>query len=46
MRKTCAILRDCFSLQLSAGGLSQALDRLIEPISINEFLFEMRGRLS
>ena len=28
MRKTCAILRDCFSLQLSAGGLSQALDRL------------------
>ncbi len=28
MRKTCAILRDCFGLQLSAGGLSQALDRL------------------
>jgi transposase len=28
MRKTCVILRDCFSLQLSAGGLSQALDRL------------------
>jgi transposase len=28
MRKTCAILRDCFSLQLSAGGLSRALDRL------------------
>ena len=28
MRKTCMILRDCFSLQLSAGGLSQALDRL------------------
>jgi transposase len=28
MRKTCAILGDCFSLQLSAGGLSQALDRL------------------
>jgi transposase len=28
MRKTCLILRDCFSLQLSAGGLSQALDRL------------------
>lgn len=28
MRKTCAILHDCFSLQLSAGGLSQALDRL------------------
>jgi transposase len=28
MRKTCAILRDCFSLHLSAGGLSQALDRL------------------
>ena len=28
MRKTCAILADCFSLQLSAGGLSQALDRL------------------
>jgi hypothetical protein len=28
MRKTCRILRDCFSLQLSAGGLSQALDRL------------------
>jgi len=28
MRKTCAILRDCFALQLSPGGLSQALDRL------------------
>jgi hypothetical protein len=28
MRKTCAILRDCFKLQLSPGGLSQALDRL------------------
>src|ERR1700758_3796299 len=28
MRKTCAILRDCFNLRLSAGGLSQALDRL------------------
>ena len=28
MRKTCAIFRDCFGLQLSAGGLSQALDRL------------------
>jgi transposase len=28
MRKTCAILHDCFSLQLSAGGLSQALDRV------------------
>src|SRR6516165_3114177 len=28
MRKTCAILADCFSLQLSAGGLSQALDRV------------------
>src|SRR5208283_6048441 len=28
MRKTCAVLRDCFSLQLSPGGLSQALDRL------------------
>jgi transposase len=28
MRKTCAILRDGFSLQLSAGGLSRALDRL------------------
>jgi transposase len=28
MRKTCVILGDCFSLQLSAGGLSQALDRL------------------
>ena len=28
MRKTCAILRDCFGLQLSPGGLSQALDRL------------------
>jgi len=28
MRKTCAILGDCFSLQLSVGGLSQALDRL------------------
>ena len=28
MRKTCAILRDCFDLRLSPGGLSQALDRL------------------
>lgn len=28
MRKTCAVLRDCFSLPLSPGGLSQALDRL------------------
>ena len=28
MRKTCAISHDCFSLQLSAGGLSQALDRV------------------
>src|ERR1700724_835905 len=28
MRKTCAVLRDCFSLQFSSGGLSQALDRL------------------
>jgi transposase len=28
MRKTCAVLHDCFGLQLSAGGLSQALDRL------------------
>jgi transposase len=28
MRKTCAVLRDCFGLLLSAGGLSQALDRL------------------
>ncbi len=28
MRKTCAVLHDCFSLQLSPGGLSQALDRL------------------
>jgi transposase len=28
MRKTCAVLRDCFGLQLSSGGLSQALDRL------------------
>lgn len=28
MRKTCALLRDCFGLQLSPGGLSQALDRL------------------
>src|ERR1700736_5319805 len=28
MRKTCTILRDCFELQLSPGGLSQALDRL------------------
>jgi transposase len=28
MRKTCAVLRDCFGLQLSPGGLSQALDRL------------------
>jgi transposase len=28
MRKTCVVLRDCFGLQLSPGGLSQALDRL------------------
>src|SRR6201993_2321683 len=28
MRKTCAVLRDCFGMQLSSGGLSQALDRL------------------
>jgi len=28
MRKACAVLRDCFGLQLSPGGLSQALDRL------------------
>jgi len=28
MRKTCAVLRDCFGLQLTSGGLSQALDRL------------------
>src|SRR6202047_2237910 len=28
MRKPCAVLRDCFGLQLSPGGLSQALDRL------------------
>jgi hypothetical protein len=32
MRKTCAILRDCFNLQLSAGGLSQALDRLASKV--------------
>jgi transposase len=32
MRKTCAILRDGFSLQLSAGGLSQALDRLASKV--------------
>jgi len=28
MRKTCAVLRDCFGLQLSPGGLSLAMDRL------------------
>ena len=28
MRKTCAVLRDCFGLRLSPGGLSQAMDRL------------------
>src|SRR5438132_480811 len=28
MRKTCAVLGDCFGLQLTPGGLSQALDRL------------------
>src|SRR6202795_5201952 len=28
MRKTCAILGDCFGLQRSPGGLSQAMDRL------------------
>ena len=28
MRKTCAVLRDCFALALTPGGLSQALDRL------------------
>jgi transposase len=35
MRKTCVILRDCFSLQLSAGGLSQALDRLATKVHAN-----------
>jgi transposase len=28
MRKTCAVLQDCLGLHLTAGGLSQALDRL------------------
>jgi transposase len=28
MRKTCQVLRDCFGLSLTPGGLSQALDRL------------------
>ena len=28
MRKTCAVLHNCFELQLSPGGLSQTLDRL------------------
>jgi len=28
MRKTCAVLHDCLGLHLTAGGLSQALDRL------------------
>lgn len=28
MRKTCAVLADCFGLHLSAGGLSQALTRI------------------
>jgi len=32
MRKTCAILGDCFNLRLSAGGLSQALDRLASKV--------------
>jgi transposase len=32
MRKTCAVLRDCFGLQLSPGGFSQALDRLAAKI--------------
>jgi hypothetical protein len=30
MRKTCRILKDGFGLKLSAGGLSQALDRLAD----------------
>lgn len=28
MRKTCAVLADCFGLRLSAGGLAQALERI------------------
>jgi transposase len=32
MRKTCAVLRDCFGLHLSPGGLSQALDRPLLPL--------------
>src|SRR6202035_1947335 len=32
MRKTCAVLRDCFGLQLSPGGLSQAMDRLASKV--------------
>jgi transposase len=34
MRKTCAVLRDCFGLQLSSGGLSQALDRLAAKVKL------------
>lgn len=30
MRKTCRLLKDAFGLTLSAGGLSQALDRLAD----------------
>ena len=32
MRKTCAVLRDCFGLQLSPGGLSQAMDGLASKV--------------
>src|SRR6516225_4455276 len=35
MRKTCAVLSDCFGLQLSPGGLSQALDRLAAKVNPN-----------
>lgn len=44
MRKTCAVLRDCFGLQLTPGGLSQALDRMaarLEP-QFEELMLELR----
>jgi hypothetical protein len=35
MRKTCAILHDCFGLQFNPGGFSQDLDRLAAKVKPN-----------
>jgi len=45
MRKTCAVLKDCFGLSLTPGGLSQALTRVaakVEPqyFDIHQNLFQ------